>query len=144
MPAQLFSQPLLSRHLSAVGLLAALCPLAQAGEVLVVTDSQQSLQAPIAARVIELDLPARIEAELAARLPSDTDRSATILQQRLAAGGQTLQQRISAAYQELVEAWSLGITSLPAVVVDRHYVVYGEPDVAKAVALIEAHRGTQP
>lgn len=33
-------------------------------------------------------------------------------------------------------AWSLGITKIPAVVVDRRYVVYGESDMAKALVLI--------
>ncbi|ENJ2046957.1 DUF1525 domain-containing protein, partial [Pseudomonas aeruginosa] len=35
-------------------------------------------------------------------------------------------------------------TSIPAVVVDKRYVVYGEPDVARAVARIEQRRRTQP
>jgi integrating conjugative element protein (TIGR03757 family) len=48
------------------------------------------------------------------------------------------------AYQGVVDAWSLGIITIPAVVVDQRYVVYGEPDVAKAVVLIEAHLRTQP
>jgi hypothetical protein len=30
------------------------------------------------------------------------------------------------------------------VVVDQRYVVYGEPDVAKAVARIDAHRRSRP
>lgn len=117
---------------------------ARADEILVVTDSLHLVQAPADVRIIELDLPARIEAELAAHLPSDINRSTALIQQRLASGGEELQQRIATAYQGVLEAWSLGITTLPAVVVDRHYVVYGEPNVAKAVALIEAHRGTQP
>ncbi|MBI0473663.1 DUF1525 domain-containing protein, partial [Pectobacterium parmentieri] len=43
-----------------------------------------------------------------------------------------------------VDAWSLGITTLPAVIVDQRYVVYGEPDIARAVELINTHRRTQP
>jgi len=130
-------------------LVVALCGLwlvlpVRADETLVITDSPHPVQAPAATRIIELDLPARLEAELAAQLPGDINRSAALIQQRLANGGEALQQRLGNAYQGVVEAWSLGITTLPAVVVDRHYVVYGEPDVAKAVALIEAHRGTQP
>jgi len=39
-------------------------------------------------------------------------------------------------------AW--GIAAIPAVVVDRRYVVYGEPDVARAVARIDAHRSARP
>jgi integrating conjugative element protein (TIGR03757 family) len=44
----------------------------------------------------------------------------------------------------VADAWSLGITTIPAVVVDQRYVVYGEPDVARAVARIEQHRRAQP
>jgi len=38
----------------------------------------------------------------------------------------------------------LGLAKVPAVVVDRRYVVYGETDVARAVARIESHRRAQP
>lgn len=40
-------------------------------------------------------------------------------------------------------AADLRVTTLPAVVVDRRHVVYGEPDVAKAVAHIEHYRRAQ-
>ncbi|WP_313053445.1 TIGR03757 family integrating conjugative element protein [Pseudomonas lopnurensis] len=113
-------------------------------EVLVVTDSHYPVQAPAGIRVIELDLPARIKAELADGLSSDAQRSAALVQQRLGDGGIVLQQRIGAAYQGVVDAWSLGVTAIPAVVVDHRYVVYGEPDVASAVALIAEHRRAQP
>lgn len=123
---------------------ALLCPLAQAGDILVVTDSQHPVQTASGARLIELDQPVRIEAELGAYLPADLSRGSALVQQRLKSGGLELQQRLGAAYQGVVDAWSLGVTTIPAVIVDHRYVVYGEPDVAKAVALIEAHRGTQP
>ena len=53
-------------------------------------------------------------------------------------------RRIGHAYQGVADAWGLGITKIPAVVVDHRYVVYGEPDVARAVARINAYRSTQP
>ena len=52
--------------------------------------------------------------------------------------------RIGHAYQGVADAWGLGIAKIPAVVVDRRYVVYGEPDVPRAVARINAYRSTQP
>ncbi|OWJ93172.1 integrating conjugative element protein [Pseudomonas sp. A46] len=129
----------------AAGLCAALlAPLVQANDILVITDSQHPVQAPIGVRVVELDLPARIEAELAAHLANDAGHSAAAVQQRLQADRSALQQRIGMAYQGVVDAWSLGISTIPAVVVDQHYVVYGEPDVAKAVALINSHRTVRP
>ena len=117
---------------------------AAAAEVLVITDSGHPVQVAAGTRVIELDLPARIEAELAARLPTDPTQAAAIVQQRLREGGQDLQRRLGRAYQDVTQAWGLGITKVPAVVVDRHYVVYGESDVARAAARIETYRRTQP
>lgn len=125
-------------------LLCLLGQVASAADVLVVTDSRHSVQSVAGARVIELDLPERIEAELAAGLPNDPDRASALVQQRLRDGGQALQRRIGIAYQGVADAWGLGVTKVPAVVVDRRYVVYGEPDVARALARIEAHRRTQP
>ncbi|KFX05557.1 hypothetical protein KU73_00405 [Pectobacterium wasabiae] len=117
---------------------------AQATEVLAVTDTRHPMQNLGNTQLIELDRPSRIEAELAANLPQDPVRAAIIVQQRLKEGGTALQQRINEAYQDVVNAWSLGITTLPAVIVAQRYVVYGEPDVAKAVARINTYRKAQP
>ena len=134
-----------TRMACAGGLVLALCgQVASAADVLVVTDSRNPVQSTAGVRVIELDLPERIEAELAAGLPNDASRAATLVQQRLRDGGPALQRRIGSAYQGVADAWGLGIAKVPAVVVDRRYVIYGEPDVARAVARIEAHRRMQP
>jgi integrating conjugative element protein (TIGR03757 family) len=63
-----------------------------------------------------------------------------MVRQRLHAGGSALQHRLTAAYQGVTDAWSLGITQIPAVIVDGRYVVYGVPDVNRAVALIKTYR----
>lgn len=145
MPAKRPNRLPLRPPLCAAALCAAmLAPLTQAAEILVVTDSRHPVQVSSGARLIELDQPARIKAELGAYLPADPSHGAALVQQRLNSGGVELQQRLGAAYQGVVNAWSLGVTTIPAVIVDHRYVVYGEPDVAKAVALIEAHRRTQP
>lgn len=95
--------------------------------------------------MIELDAPERfVQSELAAHLPTAPEQAAAIARQRLADGGAALQKRLALAYQGVVEAWSLGITRVPAVVVDRRYVVYGEADVDRAVSLIEQYRSTHP
>ena len=117
---------------------------ATAADVLVITDIHHPVQTVAGARVIELDLPQRIEADLASGLPADSSRAASLVQQRLLTGGQEWQQRIAVAYQGVTDAWGLGIAKVPAVVVDRQYVVYGEPDVARALARIEAHRRQRP
>ena len=129
----------------AAGLCAALlASIAAAANVLVVTDSRHPVQAPADVRVIELDQAARIEVELAAHLPADPQQAATLVRQRLHDGGEALQCRIGPAYQGVADAWGLGIAKIPAVVVDRRYVVYGEPNVPRAVARINAYRSRQP
>ncbi len=132
--------------LLAIGIVAALASaMTPASDVLVVTDRQHPIKVSSAVRVIELDAPERLVAsELAAHLPTDPERAAALARQRLNSGGTVLQKRVALAYQSVVEAWSLGIAKIPAVVVDRRYVVYGEPDVDHAVSLIEQYRSTQP
>ncbi len=145
MPALSFDLPAASRRpLAAVLCLALLAPVAVAADVLVVTDSRHPVQAPAGVRVIELDQSAHIEAELTARLPADPAQAEALVRQRLLDGGVDLQRRIGQAYQGVADAWGLGIVKIPAVVVDRRYVVYGEPDVPRAVARINAYRSTQP
>ena len=116
---------------------------ASAMDIWVITDRQHPVQGT-PDRLIELDAPARIEAELSTDLPSDVQQASLLVQQRLKHGGPALEQRLARTYQDVTDAWSLGITTLPAIVMDQRYVVYGEPDVAKAIARIEAYRRTQP
>lgn len=124
--------------------LAVFSPATFAADVLVVTDSRHPVKTMGGERLIELDEAPRIEAELSANLPTDPDQATALVKRRLSTGGVDLQRRIASAYQGVTDAWSLGITSVPAVVVDQRYVVYGEPDVARAIARIEQHRRAQP
>ncbi len=135
-------------HLSCLRRLVTLCfalvtATATAAEIWVITVQVHPVTGDADRRIL-LDAPGRLEAELAAGLPSDPNRAAAIVQQRLKQGGADLQRRLAAAHQGVTDAWSLGITKVPAVIVDRRYVVYGEPDVARAVARIEQHRRAQP
>lgn len=118
---------------------------AGASDIWIVTDAQHPVTGSQAAsRIIRLDAPLAIEAELSAKLPADPQQAATVVQKRLNDGGQPLQQRLREAYQGVTDAWSLGITSIPAVVVDQRYIVYGESDLDKALAHIAQHRREQP
>lgn len=117
---------------------------ANANEVWAVTDQAHPVIAAGSARVIALDAPAQIETELSGQLSENPGQATAQVRSRLAANARDLQQRLTAAYQGVADAWSLSITRIPAVVVDRRYVVYGEPDVSKAVARIEAYRRRQP
>ncbi|MDH5857574.1 TIGR03757 family integrating conjugative element protein [Lampropedia aestuarii] len=129
--------------LTASGLAALLTTSALNAETWIVTDQAHPVSGK-ADRLILLDAPSRIEVELAFGLPADPARAEHIARDRLNQGGADLQRRIATAYQCVADAWSLGITSIPAVVVDQRYVVYGEPDVARALARIEQYRRSQP
>jgi integrating conjugative element protein (TIGR03757 family) len=115
-----------------------------AADVQVFTDRHHPIEAPAGVPVVELDAPAHIELQLALDLPANPAQAIAIVQQRLTNGGAELQRRLVAAYQDLTVAWSLGITKIPAVVVDQRYVVYGEPNVSRALAHIEEYRRTHP
>ncbi|BAW24584.1 integrating conjugative element protein [Pseudomonas putida] len=124
--------------------LAVFSPTTFAADVVVITDSRHPVKTMGGERLIELDEAPRIEAELSAALPADPEQATAVVKRRLSQGGADLQRRIATAYQGVADAWSLGITTIPAVVVDQRYVVYGEPDVARAIARIEQHRRAEP
>lgn len=127
-----------------IGLMAVLGVKAQATDVWVVTDRQHPVQAVPGVRVIQLDAPALIESGLAAQLPSDPQQAATAIRERLREGGADLQRRLQEAYQGVTDAWRIGVTKVPAVVVDQRFVVYGTQDIDRALSLIERYRSTLP
>ena len=129
------------RHLAGLSLMFLIFP-AQANEILIITDSKHPVSNSINTNLIELDRPEKIKAKVSSQLPADPVKSTALAKERLFKDGAPKQ--LGAAYQDIVNAWQLGITKIPAVVVDQRYVVYGEPDVIKAVALIEAYRRSQP
>lgn len=147
---QPFSPPVLhsptSAKVTGIALLLSMLTMnAYATDVRVYTDKNIPLVASQdAAAVIYMDAAQELEAGLTAGLPVDPIQAESLLRQRLQDGGQVLQLKLASAYQGISEAWGLGITKLPAVVVDRRYVVYGEPDVARAVQRIEAYRRAHP
>ena len=148
MPAPFFrASPQLLIISIAPGLWAVLFMFSQAAvaaDVLVVTDSRHPVQALAGVRVIELDQPAHIEAELTAHLPADPAQAEALVRQRLLDGGADLQRRIGQAYQGVADAWGLGLVKTPAVVVDPRYVVYGEPDVARPAGRTHPYRSAPP
>ncbi len=117
---------------------------ASAADVTVFTDRSVTLKSADNAKVVRLDAAQEIEAGLAADLPADPRRAQAIVQARLKQGGARLQRDLASAWQGVADAWGLSVSTVPAVVVDRRYVIYGEPDVARAVARIEEYRRAQP
>lgn len=113
-------------------------------ETWIVTDRNHPVQAPSDARVILLDDSERLEAKLSEGLPADQLKAIAIMQQRLQSNdAKRLQRDLVTAQQNLVDAWSVGVTRVPAVVVDRKYVVYGETNVLAAKQRIEQWRGQE-
>lgn len=116
-------------------------PLIAQAEIWVITNQAHPVSAPAGVRTIRIDDQQRLEEQLTGQLPADPRQAEATIQRYLASpAGKRLQSDLAQAQQGVTDAWSLGVEKLPAVVVDRRYVVYGEPDVAKAVALIERAR----
>lgn len=109
----------------------------------VITDSLHSIHGQ-SDRLILLDAAEQLEAELSTDLPIDPKQAASLAQQRLRSGGTDLQQRLADAYQGITDAWSMGITKIPAIVIDQRYVVYGEPDIEAAQAKVRQFLRGQP
>lgn len=111
-------------------------------ETWAITDSAHPLNVPTGVRLIRLDDQQRLEAQLSRSLPSNPQQATKAAQQLLhSSEGARLLAALARAQQGAADAWSIGITKVPAVVVDRQYVVYGQPDVAAAIKEIEAARG---
>lgn len=115
--------------------------VATAGVEVFTIAGEPVVNAPDSAVVIELDAPARLDARLSHGLPNDPDRAKQVLQSRMEGPEwQATLQRYNQVYTGLARAWMLGVEQVPAVVVDGQYVVYGEHDVAAALAEIEQAR----
>lgn len=103
-------------------------PFANA-ETWIVTDRNHPVQAPARVRLILLDESERLEAKFSEGLPANQQQAIVIMQQRLKSADA---ERLQRDQQNLVDAWSIGVTKVPAVVVDRTFVVYGETNVLAA------------
>jgi len=88
-------------------------------EVLAISDHAHPLTNLAGARVVLLDAPERLEQQLSAGLPADLRQAATLMQHRLrSASAHQWGRDLAKAHQDVAEAWSLGVTKVPAVVVD--------------------------
>ncbi|WP_159954114.1 TIGR03757 family integrating conjugative element protein [Pseudomonas sp. R76] len=129
-----------SRHWLASIALTCLSAAAHA-ETWVITDQAHPVSAPTGVRIIRLDDQQRLEELLSRQLPADPRQAEATIQHFLSSpAGKRLQSELAQAQQGVTDAWSVGVAKIPAVVVDRRYVVYGETDVSKAVAQIDRAR----
>jgi len=130
-----------SAALAGLGLL--FCSAVLAEPLQVFTDRKNPVQrGGLDVPVFYLDEVERLENALSEGLSSNPEHAEKQAQTLLhSAKGQQLQRELEGAYARLAQAWSLGITHAPAVVMDGH-VVYGETDIARAVKMIEAFKAS--
>lgn len=123
-------------------LLAALVAGSAHSETWAITDAAHPLTAvPPGVRIIKLDEQQRIESELSRNLPPNPHQAALAARHMMSTqAGAALMQRLASAQQDATDAWSAGVSKIPAVVVDRKFVVYGQPNVAAAIESIQAVR----
>ncbi|PVZ78211.1 TIGR03757 family integrating conjugative element protein [Serratia sp. S1B] len=95
-------------------------------------------------QVVYLDAPEKVQREVFGELSSDPrlaeQQAKTVLQ---SPNWQQQEQRITQAYQGVIQAYNLGLKKYPAVVFDDLDVVYGTADVALAEAKWAEHKGAQ-
>ncbi|WP_417329719.1 TIGR03757 family integrating conjugative element protein [Halomonas cupida] len=114
------------------------CSGATAGVEVFTVAGEPIINAPASAAVVELDAPARLDAQISRDLPADPDRAKQILQSRMSGPEwQATLKRYGETYTSVARAWMLGIEKIPAVVLNGRYVVYGEPDVRVALEEID-------
>ena len=117
------------------------CCIVHAQNLTVVTDRHHPvINLPPDTRVIELDATESLLKQRFSDLPSDPTQAQKIARTRLQNTEENFQNALRIALQGTVDAWSLGITKIPAVIVDQRYVVYGQHDVGKALLQIQAYR----
>lgn len=116
-----------------------------AQEVIVITDQRYPVvNVPDHARIIELDAAEQYQKEISQNLPNDPEQAAQIVQKRVEEGGQMMQNTMREVLQGAVDAWSMGVTKIPAVIVDQRYVVYGQADVELALQKINTYKEKRP
>ncbi|WP_095101675.1 TIGR03757 family integrating conjugative element protein [Pseudomonas sp. Irchel 3A5] len=129
------------RHALTACLIIILASTAANGEAILITTNQSPLAATKNIRTINLNLHAMLEADLSSALPANPAAAQDIATQRITPD---LAAQITQAHQNVTDAWSMGITKVPAVVVDRKYVVYGETNVQRALDRIDEYRRKEP
>ncbi|MCD5986496.1 TIGR03757 family integrating conjugative element protein [Pseudomonas sp. CDFA 553] len=122
-------------------LMTLLTSTAASGEIILITTNEYPLAATKNIRTINLDLPATLKADLSRALPANPAEAQAIATQRITPD---LAAQLTQAHQNVTDAWNMGVTKVPAVVVDRKYVVYGETNVHRALNRIEEYRRKEP
>jgi integrating conjugative element protein (TIGR03757 family) len=113
---------------------------AMAQTITAYTDSQTRLHnVPPATTIYELDAGLHIEDAMSVDLPPNTREAEQILRARMqSVEWRAMEAKLTRSAEGLAKAKALGVTKIPAVVVDDRYVVYGVTDVTQALQMIQA------
>ncbi|MGJ8518376.1 hypothetical protein LMG33810_002744 [Carnimonas sp. LMG 33810] len=96
---------------------------------------------PSDAVTVSIDSGEKLDDQISADLPDDPDEAEAVMHRRMRSPEYRAHaEQLNQAYTGLARAWILGIQKIPAVVVDERYVVYGQPDVSKALDEIQSER----
>jgi len=123
------------------GFISLLFCTAALAETILITTTQLPIATTKNIRPITLDLPGILESEISANLPATPAEAQALITQRLTPN---LTTQLTQAHQSVIDAWSMGVTKVPAVVVDRKYVIYGETNVQRALNRIDEYRREEP
>lgn len=127
-------------HLPACLAMLCLAQPAIAQTITAFTNSQTRLQnAPPATTIYELDVGMRIEDAMSVDLPANPQEAEQILRARMqSVEWRAMEAQLTRSAEGLAKAKALGVTKIPAVVVNDRYVVYGVTDVTHALQMIQA------
>lgn len=125
--------PIKSYHLVVLALLGVFMHLVSYAETFIFTDQSHPMINTGKYPVYYLDAPMQLESQLSEGLSKEPVQAQQQALQRIQ--NKTLQKQLLDSYLPVVKAWQLGVTKVPAVVNDQ-YVVYGQPDVQKALQQI--------
>ena len=138
-------------RISAALALAVLSPLAWAQSAVttveVVANAATYVRAPVQSpppyvlRIYRLDAMAQISQQLSLRLPMGEEQARAYMLQQQAQIRSRYQAQIVNAAKGMSLAIHYRLDRLPAVVVNRHAVVYGVADVDQAVGLYQQSKG---
>ncbi|NMZ34012.1 TIGR03757 family integrating conjugative element protein [Pseudomonas proteolytica] len=107
----------------------------------VITDSTHPIEPTNEIHLILIDQLLALEDELSSGLPSSPAAAQAMFVDQMTA---QMSAKVEKAHQDIVDAWSLGVTKIPAVVVDRKYVVYGDSNIEQALSKILLYREAHP
>lgn len=116
-------------------------------EVFTTSDRPVAMLAPTAmsgvdVNVVEVDTLERINARLSAGLPADATTAQAAVQKRLSSLQRDEIAPLRHAAIGLATASQLGVDRTPAIVFDKHGVIYGLTDLTEAIRRYRAWRRT--